>query len=220
MVKRKRGQSRAFHHNRLDRVGCDHVGRLSRDKLDGFRRSSTHARAPHSMSQKDRKPASQAHERPRVLSATMSMAQMIMRVLSLSVFDCRDTTPGCWGGYSVPAWEAPYEILVRLCRAVSRRDLVNCLTVQQHGNVAAYTNLLAPGRLDRGAEGKTSCCAAAGADDRDLPPPRARLINRSNGVVRTGLTVGEACQARERSPQLQRRLRNKLQGRQCPLGRL
>ena len=115
--------------------------------------------------------------------------------------------------------EVPYAIVIRLRRAVRRRYLVNCLAVQQRGNVATHTKLLASRRLGRGAEGKTDCCCSEpGAKDRDLPPPGIRLINRSNAVVRAGFSIGEACQAGERSPQLQRWLRNKFQGRQRSLG--
>ena len=89
------------------------------------------------------------------------------------------------------------------------------------GNVATHTELLASRRLGRSAEGKTDCCCSeAGAKDRDLPPPDIRLIIRSNAVVRAGFTNGEACQAGESSPQLQRWLRNKFPGRQRPLGRM
>lgn len=137
----------------------------------------------------------------------------------LSVSECCDTTLGCRDYISVLFGEAPYEILVWLRRAVSRRYLGNRLAVQhiRHGMVSTHTELFASRRFRRSAEGKTDCCAATGANDRENPPPGTRLSNRSNGVVRAGFTVGEARQAGEGSPQLQRWLRNKFQGRQRSL---
>ena len=115
--------------------------------------------------------------------------------------------------------EVPYAIVIRLRRAVIPRDIVNRLAVQRHGNVATHAKLLASRRLGRSAEGKTDRrCSEAGAKDRDLPPPDIRLIVSSNAVVRAGFSIGEACQAGERSQQLQRWLCNKLPRRQRTLG--
>jgi len=104
--------------------------------------------------------------------------------------------------------EAPYEILVRLRRAVSRRD--HHLAVQQRGNVAAHTELLASRRLGGSAEGKTDCCATAGRNDRDIPSPDIWLIDSSESGIRAGHTLGQTCQAGAIRQQLQRWLRNQL----------
>jgi hypothetical protein len=113
----------------------------------------------------------------------------------------------------------PYEIVIRFRRAVSRRYLVNGLAVQhkRHRDVATHTKLLDSRRLGRSAEGKIDRCAEAGANDRNLPPGN-RLFNRSIAGVRAEYSLGEDCQAGAFRQQLQRWLRNKLQGRQCPLG--
>lgn len=87
-----------------------------------------------------------------------------------------------------PIWEALYEILIRFRRAVSRRYFVNCLAVQhiRHGIVSTHTELITARRLGRSAEGQNGCCAAAGPNDRDVPPPASnRLIDRSRAGIWT-----------------------------------
>ena len=83
----------------------------------------------------------------------------------------------------------------------------------RHGTVATYTKLLAARRLGRGAEGKTGGRAAAGANDRNIPPSDIRLVDRSKSGIRAEHSSGEDCQAGEICQQLQRGLRNELQGR-------
>jgi hypothetical protein len=116
-----------------------------------------------------------------------------------------------------------YEIVIRLRRAFSRRYFVSRIAVQRkrYRNVATHNRLRlrASRRLGRSteADGKTNGCVAAQVNDIDSPPD-IRSVNRSKSGVRAGYGIGAACQAGEIRQHLQRWLRNKLQGRQCPLG--
>ena len=130
------------------------------------------------------------------------------------------------GRHSRPAFgEMSHEIVIRLRRAVSRRYFVNSLAVQhkRYGTVAAHNRLrlLASRRLGRSAEadGKTNGCVAAEVNDCDRPPD-IRPVIRSNAGLRAEYSFGAACPAGEIREHLQRWLRNKLQGRQRPLGRM
>ncbi|TYL98802.1 hypothetical protein FXB40_04535 [Bradyrhizobium rifense] len=117
--------------------------------------------------------------------------------------------------------ELSHEIVFRLRRAVSRRYFVSRLAMQRKrsGNVATHNRLLASRRLGRSteADGKTNDCVTAQVNDIDSPPD-IRLVNRANVSLRAEYSIGAACQAGEIRQHLQRRLRNKLQGRQRALG--
>ncbi len=116
-----------------------------------------------------------------------------------------------------------YEIVIRLRRAFSRRHFVSRLAVQRkrYRNVATHNRLrfLASRRLGRSteADGKTNGCVAAQVNDIDSPPD-IRFVHCSNVSLRAEYRIGSACQAGEIRQHLQRRLRNKLQGRQRALG--
>jgi hypothetical protein len=92
---------------------------------------------------------------------------------------------------------------------------------KRYGKVATHyrLRLLASRRLGRSAEadGKTNSCVAAQVNDSDSPPDNG-FVRRSNVSLRAEYSIGSACQAGEIRQHLQRRLRNKLQGRQRALG--
>jgi hypothetical protein len=118
------------------------------------------------------------------------------------------------------------EIVVKLCRALSRRCRVNYLAVRP-GNVANrnWLRRLASLHHDRSAEASGKAATAGGNATRVRSggtPSGPDIAIHSNGdwdaVGCAGSCHGEACPARERGQQLQRWLRIKLQTRQGPLG--
>jgi hypothetical protein len=127
--------------------------------------------------------------------------------------------------HSVPDLEGHcHEIVIKFCRAISRRYSVNCIAVlpERSGNVANRNKLCLPTshRYRRRAEaGGRAICAEAGGKYRGISPDIInRIVNRSNAIGRAGFSIGQDCQAGESQQQLQRGLRNKFQIRQCPLG--
>jgi hypothetical protein len=124
-----------------------------------------------------------------------------------------------------------HEIVVELCRPLSRRCHVSCLAVRPGGVANRDTRRPASQHHGRSAEaGGKAACAKGGGKHSGVPPDiciSPNIANRSTAIVNLScavgsarFSIGEACQAGEIQQQLQRRLRNKLQNRQCPLGRV
>ena len=123
-----------------------------------------------------------------------------------------------------------HEIVFKLCRAFTRRCLVNCLTVRA-GSVANRDRLRCPAsphhRRSAEAGGKAAYFEPGGKDGGISPDIENRsrsvvsrsdvIVNRSNAIARARSDNAEDCQAGEIRQQLQWRLRNKLQNRQRPL---
>jgi hypothetical protein len=126
-----------------------------------------------------------------------------------------------------------HEIVVKLRRALGYRTAVNRIAVwpERYGNVTNRNGLHPPAsqRHGRGAEaggkaasagGKaTKVCSgdkhSSGGKHRGISPD---IANCSNAIGCARFSNGADCQARENRQQLQRRLRNKLQKGQRPLG--
>jgi hypothetical protein len=126
-----------------------------------------------------------------------------------------------------------HEIVVKLCRARSRRCLVNGLAVRPV-SVANRDRHRRPASRHHGRSaeaGGEATSIAAGDTHRGIPPGIENrssaivirsgvIINRSHAVACARSGIGEDCQAGGTRQQLQRWLRNKLQIRQGPLGRV
>jgi len=119
------------------------------------------------------------------------------------------------------------ENVIKPCRALSRRDPVNCVTVRpkRHGSLANHAKLHASQRHGHGAGAKGEAATEAGAGGKHgcrFPERTGRPDHGSNSgrdaVGCAGACHGEAGPARARGQQLQRWLRIKLQTRQGPLG--
>jgi hypothetical protein len=121
---------------------------------------------------------------------------------------------------------AGHEIVVRLCRALGRRCLVDCLAVGPRSIANRNTRRRpASHHYGRCAEaGLEATQAEGGGKHRGISPGivsrSSAIVDRSNarGCARSNIKAD--CQAGESRHQLQRWLRNKLQIRQCPLGRM
>lgn len=120
-----------------------------------------------------------------------------------------------------------HEIVVKVCRALSCRFLVNHPAVRP-GCVANRNKLQrsAPSGHDRSpeADGKATSGEAGGKrcgispDIVNRSHVNCSNINCSNAIGCARFTIGEDCQAGESRQQLQRRLRIEPPARQCPLG--
>jgi hypothetical protein len=118
-----------------------------------------------------------------------------------------------WGGMSALGRTWGHEIVVKLCRALSRRCRVNYLAVRP-GNVANRNRRRHPTsqhhdrRAEAGskateaaADGKATTEADAGGKHRCISPDIANYsnvigtANRSNTVAREGFDNGEVCRA-------------------------
>jgi len=117
-----------------------------------------------------------------------------------------------------------YENVINPCRALCCRGPVNFVFVRlkRQGSLASHAKLHPSQRHGHGAGAKGEAVTEAGAGDkhRDSSPERASHPNDGSNSGRDAARSrhGEACPARERGQQLQRRLRVKLPARQGPVG--
>jgi hypothetical protein len=112
-----------------------------------------------------------------------------------------------------------HEIVARLCRAFSRRCLINRLAVRP-GSVANSNRLRrhASARHSRSAEAGGKATEAGAEHQHRGIPPDVLNRNRANAVVCAGFSDGEDCQPRSTRQQLQRWLRIELPKRQGSMG--
>jgi len=130
-------------------------------------------------------------------------------------------------GVYVRIWETCNENVIKPCRALSSRYLVNFVIVRpkRHGSLANRAKLYSSQHHGRSAEANGEAATQGGAGGKywySSPERAGQPDDGSNSgrdaVGCAGSCHGEACPARERGQQLQRWLRIKLQTRQGPLG--
>jgi hypothetical protein len=160
---------------------------------------------------------------------------MSTAIIGRNLFDARWPSSEIWlmmrsdvgalGRHVRPREGMGHEIVVKFCRALSRRCRVDCLAVRP-GNVAnRNTRRPASHHHGRSAEtGGKATSAEAGGKRSGISPGvvnrSSAIVNRSNASGCARFNIGQDCQAGEIRQQLQRWLRNKLQIRQRPLGRV